>query len=186
MQPNQRYPSPAQYGTNQISVATLIHPQHAQPSDHEGRIYQEEQIELGFRVKCRHPKCVTMVDVNAPFGACNIHRDELSDWDFSYCDAEMRASDRGDSGFFFPNGQCIYQIRQSWHRLCQNHTLGSYSHRKLFQDSEEAKEGKWFVGRHKGTAHFPVGYGTSKTLPWAQRKNVNTAPDHNSRVADSY
>ncbi|KAF7852964.1 hypothetical protein EAF04_010841 [Stromatinia cepivora] len=170
MQPNQRYPSSAQYGTSQISVAALRHPEHAQRS--EGRMYQEEQMPLEFRAICRHPFCVALIHVNAPLGACNIHRDELSDWDFSYCEAEMRDCDRNDGNSFFPNGQCIGKSRQ---RFCHNHSSKNYTYRKLFQESEEAKEGKWFDGRHKGTAPFPAVYGTSGRAPYMQRGGITSA-----------
>lgn len=112
-----------------------------------------------FDMECRRPGCKERISTNVPFGACRLHHDQLSTWDFKYCEAEKR--DRDKEADHFLNGQCIKKKEASSFHCCRRHTDERYKWRKAFADSDCIKDGKWFEGRNEGTADFPPGYGTS-------------------------
>ncbi|KAF7919799.1 hypothetical protein EAE99_008344 [Botrytis elliptica] len=122
-----------------------------------------EKMPADSDMECLLPTCKTRISKDASFGACESHRDQLSTWDFSYCEVEMERASKGED--FFPNGQCRHRKPLPKNRWCEHHKYKSYRWRDEFLASDCGKNGKWFKGRHTGTAHFPSDYGSSGVGP---------------------
>ncbi|KAF7859478.1 uncharacterized protein EAF02_010926 [Botrytis sinoallii] len=101
-----------------------------------------EEMPADSDMECLLPTCKTRISKNASFGACGSHRDQLSTWDFSYCEAEMGRASKGE--VFFPNGQCRNKKPSGKNRWCAYHGFKAYRWRDEFMASDCMKDGKWF------------------------------------------
>ncbi|KAF7943890.1 uncharacterized protein EAE97_005960 [Botrytis byssoidea] len=129
------------------------------PQAIRGNSSATEEMPADFDMECRLPGCKERISENALFGACGTHHNQLSTWDFSYCEAEKR--DSHDPADYLPNGQCKAKKRKPNKRWCSRHSKQNYHSRSEFLNSGVGILGKWFVGRHQGTANLPPGYGKS-------------------------
>ncbi|KAI9647958.1 hypothetical protein NHQ30_002580 [Ciborinia camelliae] len=133
--------------------------------------------------KCRRKGCEIVVSVTAQYEACDEHQPYYTDWDFAYCETELKMESKSleictDPGLFFMNGQCVqkkpFYINMGGYtgNFCTIHK-GNHQ-RNAFYESNGGKDGKWFPGRHEGNVKLPAGYGKSGVPKWKRPNNSKT------------
>ncbi|TGO08193.1 hypothetical protein BTUL_0221g00090 [Botrytis tulipae] len=150
---------PPQQPLQGYSECLRYHASVESPQTIRGSSSATEEMPADFDMECRLPGFKERISTNALFGACGTHHDQLSTWDFSYCEAER--GQRSKQEGYFPNGQCRNKKISDQCHWCQHHKDRRYHWREKFAASDCGKDGKWFEGRHEGTADLPPDHGTS-------------------------